>query len=144
MFLALSFMQVQAQDVSNDSVNTFNEERQIDISIDVYEMDLSDEIEESTIYQVVEEQPEFPGGMGALMKYLRKNRSKNNKSHGRTFVNFVVNTDGSLTNIEVEKSSGYELLDKEALQIVRKMPKWKPGKQAGKPVRVRFTLPIIL
>ena len=104
--------------------------------------------EEETIYQVVEDQPEFPGGMQALMKYLRDHInypriSRENNSQGRAYVNFVVNTDGSITDVEILKSSGDIYLDKEALRVVEGMPKWKPGKQAGKAVRVRFTLPVM-
>ena len=91
--------------------------------------------EEETIYNVVEDQPEFPGGMQALMKYLRDNIkypsiSRQNNSQGRAYINFVVNTDGSIT-------------DKEAVRVVSGMPKWKPGKQQGKTVRVKYTLPVM-
>ncbi|MBQ8449690.1 MAG: energy transducer TonB [Bacteroidaceae bacterium] len=104
-------------------------------------------VEEEQIYQVVEQQPEFPGGMQALMKFLRDNIqypriSRENNSQGKTYVNFVVNTDGSIQDVEVMKSSGDVYLDKEALRVVKTMPKWNPGKQAGKAVRVRFTLPV--
>ena len=103
---------------------------------------------DETIYQVVEQQPEFPGGMSALMKYLRDNInypriSRDNNSQGKTYVNFVVNTDGSIQDVEVMRSSGDELLDKEAARLVKTMPKWNPGRAAGKAVRVRFTLPIV-
>ena len=104
-------------------------------------------VEEEQIYQVVEQQPEFPGGMQALMKFLRDNIqypriSRENNSQGKTYVNFVVNTDGSIQDVDVMKSSGDVYLDKEALRVVKTMPKWNPGKQAGKAVRVRFTLPV--
>ena len=106
-------------------------------------------VEEEQIYQVVEQQPEFPGGMQALMKFLRDNIqypriSRENNSQGKTYVNFVVNTDGSIQDVEVMKSSGDVYLDKEAIRVVKTMPKWNPGKQAGKAVRVRFTLPVSL
>ena len=114
-----------------------------DVNIVVEEMP-----EEETIYQVVEQQPEFPGGMQALMKYLRDKInypriSRDNNSQGKTYVNFVVNTDGSIQDVEVMKSSGDVYLDKEAVRVVKTMPKWNPGKQAGKAVRVRFTLPVV-
>lgn len=104
-------------------------------------------VEEETIYQVVEQQPEFPGGMKALMKYLKDNInypriSRENNSQGKTYVNFVVNTDGTIQDVEVMKSSSDVYLDKEATRVVKAMPKWNPGKQAGKAVRVRFTLPV--
>lgn len=91
--------------------------------------------------------PEFPGGISALMKYLKDSInypsiSRQNKSQGKTYVNFIVNTDGSIQDIKVLKSSGDEHLDNEATRIVKNMPKWKPGMQNGKSVRVSFTLPV--
>ena len=81
------------------------------------------------------------------MKFMKENMqypgiSRENNSQGKTYVNFVVNTDGSIQDVEVMKSSGDVYLDKEALRVVKTMPKWNPGKQAGKAVRVRFTLPV--
>ena len=104
--------------------------------------------EEETIYNVVEDQPEFPGGMQALMKYLRDNIrypsiSRQNNSQGRAYINFVVNTDGSITDVEVMKGTNDVYLDKEAVRVVSGMPKWKPGKQQGKTVRVKYTLPVM-
>ncbi|MBQ3539951.1 MAG: energy transducer TonB [Bacteroidaceae bacterium] len=104
-------------------------------------------VEEETIYQVVEQQPEFPGGMRALMKYLQDNIkypriSRENNSQGKAYVNFVVNTDGSIQDVEIMKSTSDIYLDKEAVRVVEAMPRWNPGKQAGKAVRVRFTLPV--
>ena len=95
----------------------------------------------TTKYQVVEKQPEFPGGMKALMKYLRDNIKQNN-SQGKTFVNFVVNPDGSIQDVTVLRSSGDVELDNEAVRVVTAMPKWKPGESQGKAVSVRFTLPV--
>ena len=104
--------------------------------------------EEETIYNVVEDQPEFPGGMQALMKYLRDNIrypsiSRQNNSQGRAYINFVVNTDGSITDVEVMKGTNDVYLDKEAVRVVSGMPKWKPGKHQGKTVRVKYTLPVM-
>ena len=81
------------------------------------------------------------------MKYLQENInypriSRENNSQGRAFINFVVNSDGTIQDVEVLKSSSDIYLDKEALRVVSSMPKWNPGKQAGKAVRVRFTLPV--
>lgn len=103
--------------------------------------------EEETVFQVVEQQPEFPGGMKALMKYLQENIqypriSRDNNSQGRALIRFVVNTDGSIQGAEVMKSSGDIYLDKEAVRVVSTMPKWSPGKQSGKAVRVYFVLPV--
>ena len=117
---------------------------------DVEETDVlyvEEEVEEEQIFDVVEEQPEFPGGMKELMKYFKDNIkyprvSRDNNSQGKTFVKFTVNTDGSIQDTEVIRSSGDIYLDKEAIRVIEAMPKWKPGMQQGKPVRVFFMLPI--
>jgi len=101
---------------------------------------------EEEIFQVVENMPEFPGGMAELMKYLQKNIkyptiSQENGVQGRVIVQFVVNRDGSIVDPVVLRSVD-PYLDKEALRVVKSMPKWKPGEQRGKPVRVKFTLPV--
>ena len=101
---------------------------------------------EEEIFQVVEQQPEFPGGMQALMEYLRKNMRypticQEQGIQGRVIVQFVVNSDGSIVDPQVVKPVN-PYLDKEALRVVSTMPKWTPGEQRGKKVRVRFTLPV--
>ena len=106
-----------------------------------------EEVEEQQIFQVVEEQPEFPGGMSECMKWLGKNIkyptiSQENGVQGRVIVQFVVNRDGSIVDAVVARGVD-PYLDKEALRVVSMMPKWKPGKQRGKEVRVRFTLPVM-
>ena len=100
-----------------------------------------------SVYDQVEVKPEFPGGMPALVKYLQENikypsAALAEKAQGKAFVRFVVEKDGSITNTEIIKSSGNIYLDKEALRVASNMPKWKPGMQQGKPVRVFFMLPI--
>lgn len=102
--------------------------------------------EEEEIFQVVEDDPQFPGGMQALMKFLRDNIKypsvcQDQGIQGRVVVQFVVNTDGSIVDANVVKSVNPHL-DKEAIRVVGTMPKWEPGKQRGKAVRVRFTLPV--
>ena len=101
---------------------------------------------EEEIFQVVENQPEFPGGVGELMKYLQKNIKypticQEQGIQGRVIVQFVVNSDGSIVDAQVIKPVNPHL-DKEAVRVVNAMPKWKPGEQRGKKVRVRFTLPV--
>ena len=98
------------------------------------------------IFQVVEQLPEFPGGMAELMKYLQKNLRypqicKEQGVQGRVIVQFVVNMDSTITDVNVIKSVNPHL-DEEAVRVVSSMPKWVPGRQYGKPVRVRFTLPV--
>jgi TonB family protein len=98
------------------------------------------------VYNVVEEQPEYPGGMGELMKFLQVNirypkEAQARGIQGRVIVQFVVNSDGSICDEKLIKSVDPQL-DAEALRIVRSMPTWTPGKQRGQAVRVRFTLPV--
>ena len=106
-----------------------------------------EEVEEQQIFQVVEEMPEFPGGMGECMKFLGKNIkyptiSQENGVQGRVIVQFVVNRDGSIVDAKVMRGVD-PYLDKEALRVVGLMPKWAPGKQRGKAVRSQFILPVM-
>ena len=98
------------------------------------------------IFMVVEEMPEFPGGQAALMSFIAKSIkypvvAQENGIQGRVTCSFVVNKDGSIVDAEVIRGIDPSL-DKEALRVINTMPKWKPGKQRGKPVRVKFTVPI--
>ena len=100
----------------------------------------------NTIFTVVEQQPEFPGGEAALMQFIKKNLkypafAAENGIQGRVALSFVVEKDGSVTDIQ-EMRSPSEDLTKEAKRVVSAMPKWKPGKQRGKPVRVKYVLPV--
>ena len=104
------------------------------------------EPDENGVFQVVEQQPEFPGGMAELMKYLQKNIRypkvcKEQRVQGRVILQFVVNADSTITDVNVVKPVNPSL-DQEAVRVVKAMPKWKPGEQRGEPVRVRFTLPV--
>lgn len=101
---------------------------------------------EEQIFTVVEQQPEFTGGMAALGQYLQKNlrypaAAQRANIAGRVFVSFVVNTDGSIQDVQVLKGLGFGT-DEEAQRVVKSMPKWRPGKQSGRPVRVKYNLPI--
>lgn len=105
-----------------------------------------EEPEEQQIFQVVEEMPEFPGGMAECLKFLGKNIkyptiSQENGVQGKVIVQFVVNKDGSIVDPVVVRSVD-PYLDKEALRVIKQMPKWKPGKQRNKPVRVKYTVPV--
>lgn len=101
---------------------------------------------EEEIFTVVEQSPEFPGGMSALGQWLGKNirypaAAQRANVAGKVFVSFVVNTDGSIQDVSVLKGLGFGT-DEEAVRVVKSMPKWKPGKQSGRPVRVKYNLPI--
>ncbi len=103
--------------------------------------------QEGVIFQVVEEMPEFPGGMGEAMKFLGRNIkypvvAQQAKIEGRVIVQFVVERDGNLSNIHVVRGVSPEL-DAEAIRVIGLMPKWKPGKQRGKEVAVKYTVPIM-
>ena len=105
-----------------------------------------EEIKEQEIFTVVESMPEFPGGMGTLMTYLAKHikyppLAKESGIQGKVFINFVVEPDGSISNVKVLRGIGGGC-DEEAVRVVKNMPKWKPGMQRGKPVRVSFNLPV--
>jgi protein TonB len=97
-------------------------------------------------FDVVEQMPEFPGGIKALLDYLCQNvkypaDAEKQKIEGRVIANFVVETDGSISNVEVFRPV-FPSLDAEAVRVLSAMPKWKPGMQSGKVVRVNYTVPI--
>lgn len=98
------------------------------------------------VFKVVEVDPEFPGGLEALYKYLAENikypvMAKNNKVEGRVYITFVIEKDGNVSDAKVLRSVNEEL-DAEALRVINAMPKWKPGMQQGVPVRVQYNIPI--
>ena len=107
-----------------------------------------EEVEEQEIFEVVEQMPEFPnGGMAGLMQFLSKNIkyppiAQENGTQGRVTVQFVVNADGSIVDAKVIRGVD-PYLDKEALRVINSMPKWKPGMQRGKAVRVKYTVPVM-
>ena len=108
---------------------------------------VEEEPEEQTIFEVVENMPDFPGGQAALMQYLAKNIkyptiAQENGTQGRVIVQFVVNKDGSIVDAKVVRSVD-PYLDKEALRVINTMPKWKPGMQKGQAVAVKYTLPVM-
>jgi len=105
-----------------------------------------EEEEEDKIFDVVEEQPEFPGGMAALNKYFRENvrypvMAQEMNIQGKVFVKFTVWKDGTIRDVQVTRSADRSL-DAEAVRLVSRMPKWKPGKQRGKAVNCKFTVPV--
>lgn len=122
----------------NESVdNPVNETTSLDIHTNQSVTD--------TIYNNIEIMPEFPGGFSELMNFLTSNvnypeSAKTNNIEGRTFVSFVVEKDGSITDIEVLRGFDKDC-DAEAVRVVSTMPKWKPGVKDGETVRCRFTLP---
>lgn len=106
------------------------------------------EDDENYVFQVVEKQPEFPGGNEALMKYLGQNIkyptvAAQNGIQGRVVCRFTVKRDGSVGDVEVVRKGDHPSLDREAIRVIESMPKWKPGQQRGKAVNCKFTLPVV-
>ena len=104
------------------------------------------EEEDNVVFQVVETMPSFPGGDQALFKFLGDNVkypviAQENGIQGRVICQFVVNRDGSIVDVEVVRPVDPSL-DKEAIRVIKSMPSWSPGKQRGKSVRVKYTLPV--
>lgn len=115
----------------------------VDFSNMVFEEETRDEGE---IFMIVEEMPEFPGGTEALQKYLSQSVrypviAQENGIQGRVYIQFVINQNGEVTNATILRGVDPSL-DREALRVVEAMPKWKPGKQRNRPVRVSYTVPI--
>lgn len=103
--------------------------------------------EEEETLQVCEQMPEYPGGVGELMKFLSTNVkypviAQENEIQGRVIVQFVVKKDGSIEDVQIAKGVD-PVLDKEALRVISSMPKWTPGKQDGKAVNVKYTVPVM-
>ena len=103
-------------------------------------------VNSTRVYDVVEQMPSFPGGISGLMTYLNQNTrypavAQENGVQGRVVVSFVVGKDGHISDVTVLRSVDPSL-DKEAIRVVRNMPRWTPGKQGGEPVRVRYNVPV--
>ena len=144
---------LQKVENTNTSIGAFNVEGNDEVGGEV--LKAKEEIaqpeppkheEENKVFDVVEEMPSFPGGMGALMSWLSQNIkypviAAENGVQGRVIVQFVVEKDGSVTDVHVAKSVDPSL-DKEATRVVKAMPKWNPGKQNGSAVRVKYTVPV--
>jgi protein TonB len=99
------------------------------------------------VFDTVEQMPEYPGGMQAMIEFLQTNMkypedAAKQKVEGRVMVQFVVETDGSVSDVHVAKQV-FPSLDAEAIRVVQAMPKWMPGKEKGKVVRVKYNLPIV-
>jgi len=120
-----------------------------DFEMDAYvpvEIDEEDELEEEQIFQVVETMPSYPGGDAARMAFLTKNTdypqmAKESGIQGTVYIGFVVEKDGRVTDVKIMRGIGGGC-DEEAIRVVNKMPRWNPGKQRGKAVRVSYTIPI--
>ena len=141
-------LNVVEDNVETESIEVISEDNPEDIVEIAPPVEVKEEEEpEDVIFYVVESMPEFPGGTQAMYKYIGENLkypviAQENGIQGRVVCQFTVNKDGSLVDIEVVRSAGDPSLDKEAVRVIKSMPKWKPGKQRGKAVRVKYTVPV--
>ncbi len=134
------------EDIKEVSFNVEVTEETKNIEITPVKIEEEVDEEEVKIFTVVEQDPEFPGGMEALYKYLAQNikypqLARDNNITGKVYVTFVVERDGSIANPRVLRDIGGGC-GQEAIRVVKAMPKWAPGKQRGKAVRVQFNLPV--
>ena len=102
---------------------------------------------EDMVYRVVDQMPEYPGGKKAMRQFLADNikypaQAKKDEITGKVFVSFVIDKKGAVTQAKIEEGVD-KSLDKEALRVVKAMPKWTPGKHQGTPLKVQFTAPIM-
>ncbi len=143
----LNVIEDDAESKNEVDMSSFQrQEEATNIEITPVKIDDEEEEDEQIIFQVVENDPEFPGGLEALMKYLKQNikypqLARENNITGRVFVTFVVEKDGSVTGVRVLRDIGGGC-GQEAVRVVKSMPKWTPGKQRGKAVRVQYNLPV--
>ncbi|MDR2119816.1 MAG: energy transducer TonB [Tannerella sp.] len=143
-------LNIVEDDANIDQVDILSsEDTQTDAQVQTYVPPAAveeEEEDEQHIFQVVEKMPDFPGGQAAMLSFIQKTLrypvvAAENGIHGRVTCSFVVNKDGTIVDIEVLRGVDASL-DKEAIRVISAMPKWQPGEQRGKPVRVKFTIPI--
>lgn len=130
--------ELELQDTEADENTTYDYQQEVAV--------VEEEEETQEVFFIVEEMPTFPGGDDALRKFIAQSVkypviAQENGIQGRVFVSFVVNSKGEVTNVKVARPFDPNL-DKEAVRVVQSMPKWAPGKQRGKPVKVSYTVPI--
>ena len=140
-------------EIVNDDVETEDIEINADVQKDevieeyVAPEVVEEEVVEQEIFQIVEEMPSFPGGEGKLLEYVATHIkypqiARETGIQGRVFVGFVVEPDGSISNVKLLRGIGGGC-DEEAMRVIKSLPKWKPGKQRGKAVRVSYQIPVL-
>ena len=117
------------------------------VTLMAQEVDSKTETKKEQVYSIVETMPSFPGGQTALVAYLQENlkypqSARDNGIQGRVYINFVVEKDGSISNVKVNRGIGGGC-DEEAVRVVKAMPKWIPGVQKDQTVRVSYMMPIV-
>ena len=116
-------------------------------NVELVSPDRLEELKNKNVLPVAEQQPEFPGGLKEFMAYCKKEirypeKCKAAGIEGRAIISFVVTRKGKIKDVEIQKSSGNKLLDKEAVRVIKKMPRWTPGRNKGEAVNVMYTLPV--
>lgn len=143
----LNVIENDAETTNEMNMDVFDKiEKQENIEIAPVKVEEEEEEVEDEIFQVVEQDPEYPGGLDALYKFIQQNLkypqlAKENNITGRVFVTFVVEKDGSVSNVKAARDIGGGC-GAEAVRVIKSMPKWTPGKQRGKAVRAAYTLPV--
>ncbi len=137
-------IEIVEDEVEVEDVEMADTEADAETVVEVFEQE--EEVVEEEVFTIVESMPEFPGGVPKMMKFLADNTkyppaAKANGITGKVFVNFTVGKNGKIRDIKIIRGV-HDLLDKEAIRVVKAMPAWKPGKQRGKAVSVSFNLPI--
>ena len=140
-------LEIVQDDVEVEDIEINAEIDQKEVIEEVVHVEVEEEeIVEQEIFQIVEEMPSFPGGEAKLMEYVAKNIkypqiARETGIQGRVFVGFVVEPDGSISNVKLLRGIGGGC-DEEAMRVIKSLPKWKPGKQRGKAVRVSSQIPV--
>jgi len=121
------------------------------IGLLIFQVSFAEDIQQDTakhemVYDMPEHMPQFPGGADKMEHFIFSNikyplKAKEQKIQGKVYVQFIVEKDGSISEIKIRRGA-HELLDQEAIRVVKMMPNWKPGTMRGRKVRVRYTLPI--
>jgi len=129
-----------------DELEIEDSDADMDEEVEIQVVEEEEEEDEAQVFVIVEDMPEFPGGQLELQKWIAKSIkypviAQENGITGRVFVTFVVNKVGGVEQVRVVRGVDPSL-DKEAIRVINKMPKWKPGKQRGKAVKVSYTVPI--
>jgi len=130
----------------DDELEIEDSEADMDEEVEIQVVEESEEEDEQQVFVIVEDMPEFPGGDLELQKWIARAVkypviAQENGITGRVYVGFVVNKVGAIENVKIMRGVDPSL-DKEAVRVINKMPKWKPGKQRGKAVKVSYTVPI--
>ena len=141
-------LEIVQDDVETEDININADVQQDEVIEDYVAPEVvEEEVVEQEIFQIVEEMPSYPGGEKALLEYVAKNIkypqiARETGIQGRVFVGFVVEPDGSVSNVKILRGIGGGC-DEEAMRVIKSLAKWKPGKQRGKAVRVSYQIPVV-